>query len=97
MDNRIEIGEVGTNAIANGKALAGYCCFVEARHWASKISEGVPHDVWYTERNGDTITLVVPKGTEGKRLPNSALGYFIIEWIPPEADFGCHEGVRVYG
>ena len=40
-------------------------------------------DNWYTERNGDSITLLVPK----EDLPTWAMGYRIFQWINPDDDF----------
>ena len=49
-------------------------------------------DNWYTERNGDPITLLVPKGTPPEELPPMAMDYFVMVWIDPDYDFGT--GVR---
>lgn len=80
-------------ALASGRAVAGYCSYVNARSWAAKIAEGVPHEVWYTERNGDPITLVVPVGTHADALPSFAMDYAVAQWIRPEDDFGVGVGV----
>lgn len=44
-------------------------------------------DYWYTERNGDPIGLLVPKGTDPLDLPNHAMSYIVIEWIDPDGEF----------
>jgi hypothetical protein len=58
-----------------------------------RLSERFPGcEYWYTERNGDPITMVVPAGTHHDALPSVAMGYMAFEWIKHDADFGT--GVR---
>ena len=45
-------------------------------------------DVWYTERNGDSIGMLVPKGTPFNQLPKICIDYIVIEWIDPDKEFG---------
>jgi hypothetical protein len=71
-------------ALRAGKAVAMYCGFDNARKLAAEVARDLPHDVWYTERNGDPITLVVPAGTPAERLPRRAQGYIIFGWESPE-------------
>ena len=51
-------------------------------------------ECWYTERNGDPITMLVPKGTAPGQLPKTAMYYQAFEWIKPDAEFGS--GVFVW-
>ena len=37
-------------------------------------------DLWYIERNGDPITLFVPRGTLKENLPETAKGYITLWW-----------------
>ena len=77
--------------MAQGDQIAFYASFTYLDGAIrSEFPEG---DVWYTERNGDGIGLLVPKGTPGRDLPKRACGYWILEWIDPAKDFGT--GVRV--
>ena len=41
-------------------------------------------DVWYTERNGDPITMLVPAGTPKELLPDMAMEYIAFRWDTPE-------------
>jgi hypothetical protein len=73
-------------ALAEGKGVAFMHSYeglaaAAARFWPEA-------DVWYTERNGDPIALLVPRETPKQDLPNAALGYRILEWIHPEGEFG---------
>lgn len=90
----IEIGEWTKETLAQGKGCIGYVPFTTARADAKWLADGIPHEVWYTERNGDPLTLVVPEGTPESELPNWAKGYMVFEWIRPENEFGS--GVRVF-
>lgn len=40
-------------------------------------------DVWYTERNGDPICMVLPKGTPPENFPNYAMEYCALSWEHP--------------
>jgi hypothetical protein len=74
-------------AIADGNGVVFY--EFNYRTANARYSEAYPGaDVWYTERNGDPITLLVPKGTPTDLLPDEAKGYLILEWINPDKDFG---------
>lgn len=50
-------------------------------------------DVWYTERNGDPIAMLVPKGTPPEKLPTTAMCYMAFAWIDPDKDFNELGGV----
>lgn len=75
------------------KPIIGYCDYTKAREWAASVCSE-PHDVWYTERNGDAITLVVAAGTKPEDLPKTAKWYVVLEWIQPEWEFGDPRTVR---
>lgn len=80
-------------ALRSGKAIVGHCGFTCSREWAAKVAGETPHEVWYTERNGDSITLIVPAGTQPDQFPGMALGYMVARWIKPEDEFGAGCGV----
>lgn len=74
-------------ALASGKAVQFY--ELDYRTAKARMSERYPEaDVWYTERNGDPITMLVPKGTSIDVLPSVAMDYMAIEWIDPDREFG---------
>lgn len=85
--SEIQYGKVSKETIISGKAFCGYCSCLESRTWAAKVCGHVPHQVWYTERNGDPITLVMPADVEPERFPSQAKIYFVFEWILPEDSF----------
>jgi hypothetical protein len=88
--------EEGRAILAAGKAFAGYVGgFKLLRAFvAEQFGDGC--EVWYTERNGDPIGLVVPLGLDPARLPSRAMIYFILEWIRPEDEFGSGVVPMVY-
>lgn len=74
-------------------ALAKGCAvqFYEMNYMTAieRLSKEFPEaDLWYTERNGDPITMLVPKGTDTDRFPSVAMGYIAFEWIKHDKDFG---------
>lgn len=81
-----EEADSATHELAAGKALALYHSYVGLSEWAA--TNWPLADIWYTERNGDCIGLLVPKGTPTDCLPDWAKGYAILEWIHPDSDFG---------
>lgn len=85
--SEIEYGEVSKETILSGKAFCGYCSYPDARAWAAEVCGDAPHQVWYTERNGDPIVLVMPADTLPKQFPSFACIYVVFRWIPPEDDF----------
>ena len=74
-------------ALAEGKAVQFYCMdYYTLKPWAqTNFPEA---EVWYTERNGDSIAMLIPKGTRPERFPSVALDYIAFEWIDPDKDFG---------
>lgn len=69
-----------------GEAVQFYASYVGLK---ARFAESHPMaEVWYTERNGDPIAMLVPRGTEPSRLPSVALDYIAFEWIDPDNDFG---------
>ena len=70
--------------ILEGNAVAGWCSYTHSERWAKENNA----EAWYTERNGDPITLLVPKGTDPSKLPKWCKGYIIFEWIRPDKEFG---------
>lgn len=60
-------------------------------HAEERFGKGV--QVWYTERNGDSIFCVLPEGSTEHDLPWFAKGYRIREWIRPEDEFRKGMGV----
>lgn len=85
--SEIEYGAVSKETILSGKAFCGYCSYAGSREWAAEVCGDVPHQVWYTERNGDPIALVMPADTLPEQFPSFALIYIVFGWIPPEDDF----------
>jgi hypothetical protein len=71
--------------LLSGKAVAFYGSYTDARQSAANVAPDA--DVWYTERNGDCITLLAPQGTPRDHLPSEAMGYWVFEWIRPEDEF----------
>lgn len=70
-----------------GKSVSLYC--LDYRTLKKEMSDAFPMaDVWYSERNGDGIALLVPNGTPETELPSHAQGYGIFEWIDPDKNFG---------
>jgi hypothetical protein len=66
-------------AIMAGNAVAIY--EADYRTAAKRYSKKYPFaDFWYKERNGDSITLFVPKGTPIEELPKMAKGYIVSKW-----------------
>lgn len=80
--------EAARAALRRGYAVQFYCGYTDARALAARIAGPVlPVDVWYTERNGDPIAMMVPAGTPAIELPSRALDYMALRWIAPEDDF----------
>lgn len=50
----------------------------EIKTFAESI--GVECDCWYTERNGDSIAMLVPCGTPKEKLPLTAMEYMAFNW-----------------
>jgi hypothetical protein len=75
------------DALKSGKACQFYCMDYPTlkQRMAAEYPEA---DVWYTERNGDPIGMLVPKGTPPELLPSVAMDYIAFEWIDPDKDFG---------
>ena len=73
-------------ALSNGKAIQFYGSHVSLKQ--SMKEEFPTADVWYTERNGDPIAMLVPAGTHTDLLPSVAMDYMALEWIDPDKDFG---------
>jgi hypothetical protein len=82
--------EEGRAILAAGKAFAGYVGgFKLLRAFvAEQFGDGC--EVWYTERNGDPIGLVVPLGLDPARLPSRAMIYLTEQMLgagmPPFPD-----------
>lgn len=55
---------------------------------------GADVQVWYTERNGDSIVCVMPADAKPEDLPRNACGYMVFEWIDPDKEFGTGVTVR---
>lgn len=72
--------------LAAGEAVQFYAGYVGLKGWCA--NEFPQADVWYTERNGDGIGMLVPHGMDTLRLPTVALDYMAFEWIDPDKDFG---------
>ena len=92
-DGEIDVscGEEVKKIIADGKAVQFYC--FDYKTLKERMNEKYPEaDVYYTERNGDSIAMLVPKGTDVKLLPTVAMDYIAFEWIDPDKDFGT--GIR---
>jgi hypothetical protein len=85
--------EDAQSVFAAGKGFQGYYGYIGLTEEAHKRFG--PCDVWYTERNGDSIGMFVPVGTPESELPDVAMLYCALEWIKPEDDFGS--GVMVHG
>lgn len=65
--------------IRSGKAVAIY--EFDYSTAIERYSKKYPFaDYWYIERNGDPITLFVPKGTKYEDLPERAKGYLTWGW-----------------
>lgn len=83
-------------ALAAGKAVQFYS--MDHRELKGWVNAQYPEaDIWYTERNGDPIGMLVPKGTPREELPDWALGYIVFEWIDPDGEFnrrGRENGIR---
>ena len=73
--------------LKSGYAVAFFCMDHQALR-AVQGHEFPEADIYYTERQGDGIALLVPKGTAPDRLPSVACGYQIFEWIDPDKEFG---------
>jgi hypothetical protein len=91
--SEIECGEVSKETILLGKAFCGYCSYPDSRKWAAKVCGDIPHQVWYTERNGDPIVLVMPADTLPEQFPSFAFSYIVLRWMPPEDVFGSANDV----
>jgi hypothetical protein len=76
--------------LSAGEAVQFYASYAGLKLWCAKLFPQA--DVWYTERNGDGIGMLVPRATDTSRLPSVALIYIAFEWIDPDKDFGS--GVR---
>lgn len=88
MTNKLEVVRDGDfhAALADGKAVQFYSGYFTLK---SRMQEQFPEaNVWYTERNGDGIAMLVPKGIDNSKLPDVAMEYLAFEWIDPEKDFG---------
>lgn len=72
------------DSVLAGTAVQGYCSYRESRAWAQRAGVEDVADVWYTERNGDPITMFVPKGTPYEQLPDMAMDYIVFGWERPE-------------
>ena len=72
--------------LAAGKAVQFYGSFSGLRTWCAAEFPGA--EVWYTERNGDGIAMLVPQATDEETLPSWALDYMAFEWVDPDAGFG---------
>ena len=70
------------SVIGKDQFCQGYCGYKTA---TTIKHENPSHKVWYTERNGDPITMIC--GSDIKDLPNYAMEYAALEWIDPEDDF----------
>lgn len=71
-------------ALASGKA----CQFYEFDYKTAveRLSREYPEaDYWYTERNGDPITMLVPKGTKHEHFPTVAMDYIAFRWEKHDA------------
>ena len=72
----------------NAEIAAGRCVVLYEFDWRTaterygRLYPGA--DCWYTERNGDPITCLAPKGTPVEQLPADAKGYLIMRWATPE-------------
>lgn len=75
-----------------GRGVQFQCSYVGLKAWRDKCFPMA--DVWYTERNGDCISMFVPKGTPPEELPEWAMEYMAIEWIDPDKDFGTGHRVE---
>lgn len=74
-------------ALAAGKAIQFY--EFDFRSAIDRLQGRFPGcEYWYTERNGDPISMVVPAGTPNERLPSTAMTYAALEWIKHDKDFG---------
>lgn len=67
-----------------------YASFVGLKRWCEDRQWKA--SVWYTERNGDGIGMLVPHAVEGLNMPTVAMDYIAFEWICPDKEFGT--GVR---
>jgi hypothetical protein len=68
------------SALADGKGAV----FYEMDYRTAKVrySALFPNaEFWYIERNGDPITLIVPKGTPREALPHEAKGYITFKGL----------------
>lgn len=66
-------------ALAEGKAVQFY--EMDYTTAVARLSVEYPEaDLWYTERNGDPITMLVPKGTPKEALPKTAMEYYALSW-----------------
>lgn len=67
-------------ALRQGKCVQSY--WLEGddvfAHWAKKDSPEA--DCYVTNRNGDTIVMLVPKGTPIDKLPETAKDYIAFQW-----------------
>jgi hypothetical protein len=72
-------------ALLSGKAKQFYWLGADAniRKYVAKEAGAIPHDVWMTERQDDTIVCVVPSGTDEGSLPKFALAWLARRWWQP--------------
>ena len=66
-------------ALENGKAIQ----FYEFNYQTAieRYSKEYPNcDYWYTERNGDPITMITLKGTPYEQLPTVCMDYIASHW-----------------
>lgn len=85
-DNEIEVVCSGDfhSALKNGKAVQFY--EFDYTTAIERYSLEYPDaDYWYIERNGDPITMIVPKGTDITRLPSVAMNYIVTCWEKHDA------------
>lgn len=89
----VVVGGDPHEALRQGKAVQFY--EFDYRTAIERYSVDYPEaDLWYTERNGDPITMLVPKGTPHDQLPSVAMDYIVFEWIRHDQLFRTGVGVR---
>lgn len=72
--------------LSQGKAIAFFCMDRYALKPVLRM-EYPEADIYYTERNGEGIGLLVPKKTKHDRLPNLVCGgSMIYKWVDPDDD-----------
>ena len=84
-ERRKELLQIGQwdkrrQALRQGKCVQGYWLDSddELAKWAQQDSPEA--DCWMTERNGDAIAMLVPKGTPYEKLPETAKDYIAFQW-----------------